>query len=81
VGSGTLVRWSEHWHRERPGDILGQLGIVVGSQVFEREPGEGTGLITFPYVHWEGQTSSSLTHPDNVDVADSVYARRLSRRR
>jgi hypothetical protein len=83
VRTGTLVRRSEHWHREHPGYPRGQVGVVVGSEVYDREEtlGEGRGLVTFPVVHWEGEVSSSVTHPDNAEVADSVYARELARRR
>jgi hypothetical protein len=79
VRAGTLVRRSAHWHREHPNWPRGQLGIVVGSQFYDREevsPGKGRGIITFPVIHWEGEVSPSGTHPDNADIADSAYTKR-----
>lgn len=83
VRNGTLVRRSDHWHREHPSYPRGQVGVVVSSEVYDREEtlGEGRGLVTFPVVHWEGEVSSSATHPDNAEVADSAYARELARQR
>jgi len=72
VKTGTLVRRSKHWHRVHPGDVKGQLGIVVDHNVYQ----EGGRLITYPVIHWEGQPSSSGTHPDNAKVAPSVFSRR-----
>jgi hypothetical protein len=60
-----------------PGDVKGQLGIVVGREVYP----EGDGLITYPVIHWEGQVSSSSTHPDNADIAPSTFQQNLDRRR
>jgi hypothetical protein len=77
VQTGTLVRRSKHWYRVHPGDVKGQLGIVVGRNVYE----EGGRLITYPVIHWEGQVSSSGTHPDNAEVAPSAFKRALGARR
>jgi hypothetical protein len=79
VRNGTLVRRSAHWYHEHPNWPRGQLGIVVDSDVYDRvevTPNGRRGIITFPLIHWEGEVSSSGTHPDNADIADSAYARR-----
>lgn len=77
VRTGTLVRRSKHWYRVHPGDAKGQLGIVIGRNVYE----EGGRLVTYPVIHWEEQASASGTHPDNVEVASSAFKRALGLRR
>lgn len=76
VLTGTLVRRSKHWYQVHPGDVKGQLGIVIGRNVYE----ENGRLVTYPVIQWEGQASSSGTHPDNAEVAPSAFQRALSRR-
>lgn len=78
VERGTLVRRSRHWYRVHPGDVRGQVGIVVGRDIYEKTDGRP---VTYPVIHWEGQMSPSGTHPDNADIAVSAYRRALSRRR
>ena len=81
VQNGTLVRRSKHWYRQHPTWAPHQLGIVINRNVYSREPGEGEGLITFPVIHWEGEVSSSGTHPDNAELAPSKYQAAKSRGR
>jgi hypothetical protein len=75
VRTGTLVRRSKHWYEQHPGDKKGQLGIVIGRDVYQ----EGDRLVTYPIIHWEEQASSSGTHPANVEIAPSAFRRALGR--
>ena len=76
VRPGTLVRRSKHWYRVHPGDVKGQLGIVVDFNVYE----EGGRLVHYPVIHWENQHGPSGTHPDNAEVAPSAFKRALGLR-
>jgi hypothetical protein len=74
VQPGTLVRRSKHWYSQHPSWAPHQLGIVIDRNVYARDESDPRqGLITFPVIHWEGETSSSGTHPDNVELAPSKY--------
>jgi hypothetical protein len=77
VQRGTLVKRSAHWYSVHKTWPRGQLGIVIDRNVYQ----EGDRLVTFPVIQWEGEVSSSGTHPDNADVAPSKYRAALARRR
>lgn len=77
VQPGTLVCRSPHWYREHPTWPRGQLGIVLDRNVYE----ENGAFITYPVIHWEGEVSSSGTHPMNAEVVTSEYRKELARRR
>ncbi len=79
VPTGTLVCRSEHWYRNHPSDARGQLGVVIGREIYALDA-HADGLTTFPIVWWENSPSSSMTHPDNIEVAPSVFKRELDRR-
>lgn len=77
VQRGTLVKRSAHWytvHKEWP---RGQLGIVIDRNIYQ----EGDQFVTYPVIQWEGEVSSSGTHPANVDIAPSRYMAAKARRR
>lgn len=73
---GTLVRRSKHWYHAHPGAVKGQLGMVIGHNVYE----EGGRLVTYPLIQWEEQTAPSGTHPATADVAPSAFRQAFVRR-
>lgn len=63
--TGMVVTRSEHWNRERcvkPGTEP-QLGVIVGHEFFDDKL---CGVVCFPVIHWEGESTGSVTHPANV---------------
>ena len=60
-----LVTRSDHWYKERGIKIprQRQLGIVVDRKFYQDGRGR---IICWPVVAWEGDITSSLTHPMNV---------------
>lgn len=77
VKIGTLVRRPVRWHLDPSNNVRGQVGIVVDRSIVQ----EYGRLLTYPVIHWEGQHSASITHPDNAEVAKSLFERNLRRSR
>lgn len=68
---GTFVRRSDHWRREMDPRKRGtQLGMITRLTSFVGVPDDlpayRGAIVTWPWIHWEGELSSSLTHPANA---------------
>jgi hypothetical protein len=72
VRTGTLVKRSEHYIREltysseTEAKATKQLGIVTELCVFADDL---CAVITFPCIHWEGESFTSMSHPMNARLA------------
>lgn len=61
--TGTIVRRSPHWKRERCAKHTKQIGMIVEKSFYADASGK---VICWPVIHWEGEILSSLTHPANA---------------
>lgn len=61
--AGSLVTRSAHWYTQHS-DGRDQIGIVTDHTTYE----ESGALITYPWIHWAGESAPSLTHPLNADL-------------
>ena len=61
-----LVTRSKHWYEQHKGlnKPSSRYGIMTNKSFFADGKGR---LVTYPSIHWEGEISSSMTHPLNVE--------------